>query len=141
MTTKDLFIERMKIRKENPVRASVLGMIVDTVQKTFRAAGREEAPNDIGIAAKKMYDQTEATIAEYKKGNADTTQLEAELAVLKEFVPESLSPEQTEAEVKKIIDSLSDEEKNLKNIMPRLKAIDGIDMKIAKGIVETILNK
>ena len=87
-TTKELFKERMKIRKTDPVRASVLGMLIDTVQKNIRELNREETEADLAQAAKKMYDQTSATIAEYKKGNADTTQLEAELAVLKEFVPE-----------------------------------------------------
>ena len=103
MTTKDLFKERMNIRKTNPIRAAVLGMLIDTVQKSIRELNREETEDDIARAAKKMYDQTEATIAEYKKGGADTAQLEAEREVLKEFVPESLSPEQMETAVRTII--------------------------------------
>ena len=99
-TTKELFKERMKIRKTDPVRASVLGMLIDTVQKNIRELNREETEADLAQAAKKMYDQTSATIAEYKKGNADTTQLEAELAVLKEFVPETLSPEKMKEEIR-----------------------------------------
>lgn len=138
-TIKEMFKERMMIRKDNPVRASVLGMIIDAVQKATRELDREATEADIGAAAKKMYDQTLATINEYKKGSADTSELDAELKILSEFVPESLSPEQTEAEVKKIIDALSPEEKNLKNIMPKLKAISGIDMKLAKSIVEKLL--
>ena len=94
---------------------------------------------DLAQAAKKMYDQTSATIAEYKKGNADTTQLEAELAVLKEFVPETLSPEKMKEEIQAILDSLSAEERTLKNIMPRLKAISGMDMKAAKDLVAQML--
>ena len=139
MTTKEMFKERMMIRKTNPVRASVLGMLIDAVQKNIRELNREETEDDIAKAAKKMYDQTEATIAEYKKGGADTAELEAQLAVLKEFVPETLSPEAMKAEIQKILEGLAPEEKVLKNIMPKLKAIPGIDMKAAKSIVESIL--
>ena len=140
MTTKEMFKERMQIRKTDPVKASVLGILIDTVQKNIRESGREETEADIKQAAKKLYDQTLATIAEYKKGNADTSQLEAELHILENYVPKALSPEQTEAEVKKVIDSLSAEERNLKNIMPKLKEIEGIDMKSVRAIVDKILN-
>lgn len=139
MTTKEMFKERMMIRKTNPVRASVLGMLIDAVQKNIRELNREETEADIAQAAKKMYDQTEATVAEYKKGGADTAELEAQLAVLKEFVPETLSPEATKAEIQKILDALAPEERVLKNIMPKLKAVPGIDMKSAKAIVESML--
>ena len=139
MTTKEMFKERMIIRKTNPVRASVLGMLIDAVQKNIRELNREETEDDIAKAAKKMYDQTEATVAEYKKGGADTAELEAQLAVLKEFVPETLSPEATKAEIQKILNGLAPEERVLKNIMPKLKAVPGIDMKAAKSIVEALL--
>ncbi|MBR4825850.1 MAG: GatB/YqeY domain-containing protein [Spirochaetaceae bacterium] len=139
MTTKEMFKERMTIRKTNPVRASVLGMLIDAVQKNIRELNREETEADIAQAAKKMYDQTEATVAEYKKGGADTAELEAQLAVLKEFVPETLSPEATKAEIQKILDALAPEERVLKNIMPKLKAVPGVDMKAAKSIVEALL--
>ena len=139
MTTKEMFKERMMIRKTNPVRASVLGMLIDAVQKNIRELNREETEDDIAKAAKKMYDQTETTVAEYKKGGADTAELEAQLAVLKEFVPETLSPEATKAEIQKILDALAPEERVLKNIMPKLKAVPGIDMKAAKAIVEELL--
>lgn len=139
MTTKDLFKERMKVRKENPIRATVLGLIIDTVQKNIRELNREETPADIAQAAKKMYEQTLATRAEYEKGGADTAELDAQLAVLKEFVPETLSPEAMEKAVKELIDSLPAEERNLKTIMPKLKSIEGMDMKAAKAIVEKLL--
>ena len=139
MTTKEMFKERMMIRKTNPIRASVLGVLIDAVQKNIRELNREETDADIAKAAKKMYDQTEATIAEYKKCNADTAELEAQLAVLKEFVPETLSPEATKAEIQKILNGLAPEERVLKNIMPKLKAVSGIDMKAAKSIVEELL--
>lgn len=139
MTTKDLFKERMTIRKSDPVRASVLGMLIDAVQKALFDSKKEETEADIRAAAKKMYEQTLNTIQEYKKGNGDTSELEQELAILKPFLPQMLSAEQTEAEIKKVIDSLADGDKTLKNIMPKLKSISGIDMKSAKAVVEKLL--
>lgn len=139
MTTKELFKERMMIRKTDPVRASVIGMLVDAVQKATRELDREDTQADIEKAAKKMYDQTLNTIAEYKKGNNDTSSLEAELAILEGFLPETMSPEKMEEEVKKAIESLPVDQRVLKNIMPKIKDIPGIDMKLAKGIVEKLL--
>lgn len=138
-TTKDLFKERMTIRKQNPLRAGVLGMLIDSVQKATRELDREETEEDIAKAAKKMYEQTLTTIQEYKKGNADTTQLEAELAILKEFVPKGLSPEKMKAEIEAIMASLDESQRNLKNIMPKLKEISGMDMKFAKDYVQSLL--
>ena len=66
-TTKELFKERMTIRKTDPLRAGVLGMIIDSVQKAIRELDRDETPEDIQKDEKKMYDQTFATIQEYKK--------------------------------------------------------------------------
>ena len=129
----------MRIRTTNPVRASVLGMLIDGVKKLAKAQNREETDEDLGIVAKKMKDQTLVTIEEYKKGNSDTSRLEEELAVLNEFVPAGLTEEQIEEAVKNALDSLPQENRVLKNIMPLLKNIPGIDMKIAKAIVEKYL--
>ena len=87
--------------------------------------------------------KTEAEIAstnkEIKRLREETISMTAELAVLKEFVPETLSPEKMKEEIQAILDSLSAEERTLKNIMPRLKAISGMDMKAAKDLVAQML--
>jgi uncharacterized protein YqeY len=135
MTTKEMFKTRMKCRKADPIRAKMYGLIIDAVQKNIRELDREETEADIENATKKMYDQNVVTIGEYKKGNADTSELEAEQKILEEFVPKALSAQETEAAVKKIIDSLPSEDRSLRSIMPKLKDISGIDMKIAKNLV------
>ncbi|OJF76644.1 MAG: hypothetical protein BKP49_05640 [Treponema sp. CETP13] len=135
MTTKEMFRARMKCRKTEPVRAKIYGLIVDAVQKNIRELDREETQADIEKATKKMYDQNSVTIEEYKKGNADTTELEAEQKILQEFIPKALSPEETEIAVKKIVESLPADDRTLRNIMPKLKDISGIDMKSAKNLV------
>ena len=139
LTTKDLFKERMTIRKTDPARATVLGMLIDTVQKSLFDSKREETPADIANAAKKMYAETQATILEYKKGNGSTAELENELKILEPFLPKTLPADQMEAAVKAVIDALPADQRVLKNIMPKLKDIEGMDMKSAKSIVEKLL--
>ena len=139
VTMKELTKERLAIRKTNPVRSNVLLMLVNAVKNITIEERREETPADFAKAAKKMQSELLSTIEEYKKGGADTSELEQELKELTPFLPTMLSPEAMEAEARKIIDALPAEEKNLKNIMPKLKAIEGFDMKAAKSIVEKIL--
>lgn len=139
LTMKALTAERLKIRKENPVRSNVLLMLVNAVKTVTIDERRPETESDFGKAAIKMFNEVTNTIAEYKKGNADTSELEAELKVIEEFMPSMLSVEQMEKEAKKIIESLPVDQRNLKNIMPKLKEIEGFDMKAAKGIVEKII--
>lgn len=139
VTMKELTKERLAIRKTNPVRSNVLLMLVNAVKNITIEERREETPADFAKAAKKMQSELLSTIEEYKKGGADTSELEQELKELTPFLPTMLSPEAMEAEARKIIEALPAEEKNLKNIMPKLKAIEGFDMKAAKSIVEKIL--
>lgn len=139
VTMKELTKERLAIRKTNPVRSNVLLMLVNAVKNITIEERREETPADFAKAAKKMQSELLSTIEEYKKGGADTSELEQELKELTPFLPTMLSPEAMEEEARKIIEALPAEEKNLKNIMPKLKAIEGFDMKAAKSIVEKIL--
>lgn len=138
-TTKELFKERMKVRKTEPVKASVLGMLIDSVQKSLFDQKKEETPADICNAAKKMHAEVQATILEYKKGNADTSELEEELKILEPYLPDVLSAEAMEEAVKKVLDAIPEGERVMKNIMPKLKDIEGIDMKSAKAIVDKLL--
>lgn len=139
-TIKSFTMERLKIRKEDPIRSNVLLMLADAV-KTIAVINerRTETEADFKKAALKMYQETQNTIAEYKKGNADTTELETELKVLEEFLPKMLSDEEMKAEASKVIEAMPEADRVLKNIMPKLKEIEGFDMKQAKSIIESIL--
>jgi len=138
-TIKAFTMERLKIRKEDPVRSNVLLMLADAVKKVTIDERRPETEADFKKAALKMFQETQNTIAEYKKGNADTTELETELKIVEEFLPKMLSAEQMEAEAKKLIESMPEADRVLKNIMPKLKDIEGFDMKQAKAIIEKLL--
>lgn len=139
-TIKAFTMERLKIRKEDPVRSNVLLMLADAVKRVAVIDERRtETEADFKKAALKMYQETQNTIAEYKKGNADTSELEKELKVLEEFLPKMLSVEQMEAEARKVIEAMPEADRVLKNIMPKLKEIEGFDMKQAKAIIEKVL--
>lgn len=138
-TIKAFITERLKCRKENPVRSNVLLMLANAVKTVTIDERRPETEADFKKAALKMAQQTQNSIAEYKKGNADTSELEKELKVLEEFLPKMLSAEQMEAEARKVIEAMPEADRVLKNIMPKLKEIEGFDMKQAKAIIEKVL--
>jgi len=138
-TTKEMVKERMLVRKDDPQRAAILLMIIDTVKKAIFDQKREETPADIANAAKKLYEETKANIDEYKKNNADTTKLERDLKILEPYLPDTLSQEAMEAAVKKIISELPEDQRVMKNIMPKLKEVEGFDMKAAKPIIDKVM--
>lgn len=137
-TIKSFTMERLKIRKEDPVRSNVLLMLADAVKSVTIDERRPETEADFKKAAMKMYQETKNTIEEYKKGGADTAELEKELKIVEEFLPKMLSAEEMKAAAKKVVDAMPAEERVLKNIMPKLKEIEGFDMKQAKAIVESL---
>ncbi|MCR4790258.1 MAG: GatB/YqeY domain-containing protein [Treponemataceae bacterium] len=141
MTLKEMNVERLKIRKEDPVRANVLTMLVNAVKNVTIDERRPETDADFAKAAVKMYNETKNNIEVYKKNGADTADLEAELAVVETFLPKMLSEDQMIAEAKKLIESMPEDQRVLKSIMPRLKEIEGFDMKMAKSIVDKVLAK
>lgn len=139
-TIKAFTMERLKIRKDDPVRSNILLMLADAVKSTAVINERRtETEADFKKAALKMYQETQNTIAEYKKGGADTTELEAELKVLEDFLPKMMSAEEMEAAARKVLEAMPEADRVLKNIMPKLKEIEGFDMKQAKTIIEKIL--
>lgn len=139
LTMKALTKERLEIRKTNPIRSSVLLRLVNAVKNITIDERREEKPEDFLKSAKKMQSEILSTIEDYKKGHADTSELEQELKELADFLPTMLSPEAMMEEAKKVVDSLAPEERVLKNIMPKLKAIEGFDMKAAKDIIAKLI--
>ena len=138
-TIKSFTMERLKLRKDNPVRSNVLLMLADAVKSVTIEERRPETEADFKKAALKMYQETKNTIEEYKKGGAATEELEAELKVIEEFMPKMLSADEMKAQAKKVVDSLPETDRNLKNIMPKLKEIEGFDMKQAKAIIDELL--
>ncbi len=133
----ELLKEKLVIRSANPERSSILGMLVDNAKKMAKTQLREVCDDDLAVVAKKMKNEALGAIEEYKKGHGDYSHLEREITILEEFIPAGLSEEDIKKHVEDVISSL--EEKTVKNIMPALKLIPGMDMKIAKKYVDMLL--
>lgn len=136
---KALTKERLMIRNTNPARASVLLMLVSKVKDITIDERREETPADFAKAAKKLQSELLSSIAEFKKGNADTSEQEAELKELEEFLPKMLSEAEMIAAAKEVLAGIPEADRIPKNIMPKLKAIEGFDMKAAKDILAKLM--
>ena len=136
---KALTKERLMIRNTNPARASVLLMLVSKVKDITIDERREETPADFAKAAKKLQSELLSSIAEFKKGNADTSEQEAELKELEEFLPKMLSEAEMIAAAKEVLAGIPEVDRIPKNIMPKLKAIEGFDMKAAKDILAKLM--
>ena len=50
-----------------------------------------------------------------------------------------MSQEEMKAAAEQVLAELPEDQRVMKNIMPKLKAIEGFDMKAAKSIVESLL--
>ncbi len=105
-TIKAFTMERLKIRKENPVRSNVLLMLADAVKSITIDERRPETEADFKRAALKMHQETQNTIAEYKKGGAATDELEEELRVIEGCMPKGLAADGRTGAAEKVIDSL-----------------------------------
>lgn len=75
------------------------------------------------------------------KGRPEYTQqaeqIDKELSFMKTFLPKELTLEETEAAIREVIQRTG--AKAVKDVMPHLKTIDGINMKTASAIVPKFL--
>src|SRR5574344_2287671 len=129
LTIKSLTAERLKTRKENPIRANVLLMLVNDVKNITINDRRPETEADFRKAAVKMYNEVKDNITTYESKGVDASELKAQLKEIEPFLPTMLSEEKMIEEAKKAIESLPADQRVMKNIMPKLKVIDGFDMK------------
>ena len=135
----ELLKEKLIIRVQNPERASILGMLVDNTKKMAKDLMREATDEDLPGIAKKMKNESLKAIEEYKKGNGDYSHITREIAILEEFIPAGLSEQEIKEIVTITISSLPEDSRSVKNIMPLLKSIPGMDMKTAKTFIDQLL--
>ena len=135
----ELLKEKLIIRVQNPERASILGMLVDNTKKMAKDLMREATDEDLPGIAKKMKNESLKAIEEYKKGNGDYSHITREIAILEEFIPAGLSEQEIKEIVTITISSLPEDSRVVKNIMPLLKSIPGMDMKTAKTFIDQLL--
>jgi len=137
MTIQDLKKEMFKAKKENKIKANVLMMLIDTIQKIAKEDKNDVNEKYIQKGIKKYMKQVEDSI---KNGIESAKK---ELEILKEYGEKILPKEKSDEELIKIIKNLINkiENPNIGKIMQELRKIDGINMKKASNLVKDFLNK
>jgi len=137
MTIQDLKKEMFKAKKENKIKANVLMMLIDTIQKIAKEDKNDVNEKYIQKGIKKYMKQVEDSI----KNGVESAK--KELEILKEYGEKILPKEKSDEELIKIIKNLINkiENPNIGKIMQELRKIDGINMKKASNLVKDFLNK
>ena len=113
-------------------------MLIGDAKKIAKEAQREVTEADLITTARRQLKETENAITLIRQGGGATADYEAELPVLRGFLPASLDEATIAAHVDRIIESLPAEERNKKSmgkIMALLKEVEGMDMKVASGFL------
>ena len=130
MTIIELKKMMMKAKKEDKTKANALMMLVDTAQKIAKEKNEEVNEKHIIEAAKKLAKMAKESI------EAGIEDAKKELAVYEEFLPKMLNEAETEKIIKEIIDEIGN--KNIGEIMKRLKQRGDVDLSLANKIIKTI---
>ena len=131
--------QRMLIRKSDPRRADVLGLILDTAKKAAKEENRETTEADFIAAVKKQIKAMEKTVELVQANNGDTSIQVAEIAIMREYLPPMMSEKELDAAIDRILAEFPEEERIKKNqgkFMGRLKVLgDSVDMGMAARIL------
>ncbi len=139
MNIKELRKTMMLSKKTDPEKSTILAMLLDATQKIAKSDGNREAnENDLLTAAKRELKMAHQSI----EAGIDVGKT---VEILKVFIPETKSGEQTKAIVDALIAEVPEEERNPKLIgviMGRLKKEygDAMDMGIASQMVKKTLS-
>jgi uncharacterized protein YqeY len=130
MTIVELKKMMIKAKKEDKTKANALMMLVDTAQKIAKEKNVDVTEKIIAEAAKKLAKIAKESI------DAGIKEAEKELSVYEEFLPKMLNEEETTKIIKDIIEEIGN--KNIGEIMKRLKARGDIDMALANKIIKSL---
>lgn len=132
----------MLIRTTDPIRSNVYKMLVGDAKKIAKEAQREATQEDLVVTARRQVKETETAIELIRKGGGDCSKYEAELAILRTFLPAALDEAAVKAAVEQAIQALPAEErtkKSMSKVMAAIKDIPGMDMKLASRLVAPLL--
>ena len=144
MNAYDLIKVRMQIRKTDPTRANVYGLLADAALKIAKTQNRDTNTSDIEAAAKKLKSDLSKALTEVPEDSIISAQefintVKAEIAIVDEFLPKELSDREIEVIVNTIVAELPTDQRKVQFIMPKLKSYPNINMGVAKKIVDTLL--
>lgn len=133
MTLELLRKEKIVLRKIDPEKATLYGIIYDNALAIAKKELREPTDNDIILAAKQQLGKIEKAIIEIKEHNGDTSTYEKQISELQFIIPPSLSEEDTKKEVIRVLKEIIPFDKG--QVMKKLKEVPNIDMKLANKIL------
>lgn len=137
MKISELNKERLTIRKTDPVRATVLNLLVDGVTKLAKQENREVEDKDFYTIATRSVKEIEKDIQLLISNNQNTLELIKELEIWKEFLPKLMNKE----EVYTWLFSNFEKEfvlnkKNLGSIMKTAKTVENMDMQVLSSMLK-----
>jgi uncharacterized protein YqeY len=139
MKISELNKERLTIRKTNPIRATVLNLLVDGVTKLAKQENREVEDKDFYTIATRSVKEIEKDIQLLISNNQNTLELIKELEIWKEFLPKLMNKE----EVYTWLFSNFEKEfvlnkKNLGSIMKTAKTVENMDMQVLSSMLKEV---
>ena len=130
MTIIELKKMMMKAKKEDKTKANALMMLVDNAQKIAKEKNEEVSEKHIIEAAKKLSKMAKESI------EAGMEEAKKELEIYEQFLPKMLNEEETKKVVQEIINEIGN--KNIGEIMKRLKQRGDIDLGLANRIIKSM---
>ncbi|MRJ06330.1 MAG: hypothetical protein C6I01_02260, partial [Epsilonproteobacteria bacterium] len=109
MDIKELKKEMLKAKRSDKIRANALMMLVDTAQKLAKERGVEVGEKEIQESAKKLVKIAKESL------EAGVPNAQRELEIYSQFLPKTLSEEETKALLQQLIEELGG--KNIGAIM------------------------
>lgn len=141
-TIAELKKDKILLRNTDPLWASVSESIVDVATKIAKEEMREPTDKDVLAAIKRSIKQNEGAIELIKSKSGDTSKWDAELAMLKTFLPAQMSEDETRARIEEALATIPETERTKKcmgRVMGMLKQFDNLDPSIASKILNSIL--
>ena len=139
MKISELNKERLTIRKTDPVRATVLNLLVDGVTKLAKQENREVEDKDFYTIATRSVKEIEKDIQLLISNNQNTLELIKELEIWKEFLPKLMNKEEVYAW---LFSNFEKEfvlnKKNLGSIMKTAKTVENMDMQILSNMLKEV---
>lgn len=136
----------LKDREAGKLRLSVIRLARSALKNRAIEMGRELTDQDVVEVLAREVKQRREAIEEYKRvGRQDVaTELEAEIAILQEYLPRQLSREEIAAEAGEVISSMGakgpkDLGRVMGALMPRMKG--RADGKVVQEVVRMLLSE
>jgi len=132
---RDEWIHIRKIPNEDKMEAdyvkqATLGLIVNKVDTMLKSAGKGNHDDYVAQAVKSEYKQTIDALSQ-------GVDCQIQVDVLEALMPQTLSEEETSGTILAIIARY--DKPNMGMIMKDLKAVEGVDMKLASKMVKELL--